>query len=257
MFEALQNYTPYEDSQQNIATGTLGPLVREFGTFSKPIERVLPLGTILYLSILDVYVTRNPLKPNCVGQPGSKKPSRKSSQVWPPLKLPHIFTITGARGSELIKSDLSVLPQVINHQEFHGVPFRFQQVVWLIVNWPPGGTIRGVSMGILIELDSLLGTHYYQTYGQSGRASLDELITAVRLLIRNHGIGCIVIDDIQNPLVDNFDDLQHLESFLTGLENKESACVIKIRTKEVDSSLETDNPTDEFAQYYKKELNNG
>ena len=112
-------------------------------------------------------------------------------------------------------------------------------------------------MGILIEFDALLGTGYYQTYGQSGKAGFDQLIIAVRLLIRNHGIGCIVVDDIQNPLIDNSDDLQHLESFLTGLANKGCVCIIKVRTAERDSSLESDKPTDEFAQYYKKELNNG
>ena len=91
---------------------------------------------------------------------------------------------------------------------------------------------------ILIEIDELVGTDYYRTYGENGDASRDDLTTAISKVIRLHGIGCIVIDEIQTLIDVKEDDRNEAINFFMDLENMEGVCILKIGTYKAEELFE-------------------
>lgn len=99
------------------------------------------------------------------------------------------------------KSSLSLYPQLILHTEYNGQTFNRQQIVYLIVPCPPGGGLVGLCHRFFRKVDEILGTNYFRTYTRNGRAVIGEMIGHMFTVVQLHGIGVLVIDEIQN-LVD-------------------------------------------------------
>ena len=236
LYEALRLDIPYEDALRELPAEVRLHMAFQCRRFFKPYEQVISLGSILCVSLMDAYVTRNPIDPNYFPKPENDAPGKhgmKYPQLRPQPKQSPTLTIIGVSGggkSYSSEANLYLFPQVIIHREFQGRPFPFQQVVWLKINCPPNGTVRGLCFRILIELDELVGTDYYRIYGENGDASRDQLTTAIGIVIRNHGIGCIVIDEIQTLIDVKEGDRDEAINFFMDLENMEGVCIIKIGT---------------------------
>ncbi len=110
------------------------------------------------------------------------------------------FTIVGMSGvgkTTSIEAILSLYPQVIFHNHYHERDFTFTQIVWLKLDCPFDGSIKGLCHNFFQAVDDLLGTNYYENYTR-GRKTVDELLPRMALVASIHSIGVLAIDEIQH-----------------------------------------------------------
>jgi hypothetical protein len=88
-------------------------------------------------------------------------------------------------------------PQIIIHNRYNNQPFNFAQIVWLKMDCPFDGSIKGLCINFFQAVDDLLGTRYYENYA-SGRPTVDELLPHMARVASMHSIGVLVIDEIQH-----------------------------------------------------------
>jgi hypothetical protein len=120
---------------------------------------------------------------------------------------------SGIGKTETISRILRTYPQVIQHDE----PYSLQQVVWLKLECPHMGSAKQLCLDFLASMDALLATSYFRQYH---RASLDLLSSQMGAIASRHGLGLMVIDEIQNLLNGRGKDQNQLMNFLLNLINK-------------------------------------
>lgn len=108
-----------------------------------------------------------------------------------------IFGISGAGKTTAINNSLSYYPQVIRHAGSEKDRFLFTQVTWIKIDCTYNGSLKGLCQKFFEEMDRLLNTNYLRKYGNS-RIGIDRMILAMSHLVLKHGLGLIVIDEIQH-----------------------------------------------------------
>lgn len=130
----------------------------------------------------------------------------------------NILGISGIGKSTALNAVLSLYPQVIIHNSYGGKEFHLTQVVWLKLDCPHDGSLRGLCFAFFQELDRLLNTNYYVNYARKGRASKDEMLAHMARLVGLHSIGGLFIDEIQ-ILTEMRNNSGHMLNFFVQLYN--------------------------------------
>lgn len=110
------------------------------------------------------------------------------------------FSIVGVSGmgkTTAINRILSMYPQIIVHSQYKGTNFSMYQLVWLKLDCPFDGSLKGLCIQFFNKVDSLLGTDYYRKFG-IGRKTVDSMLSIMSQIVRNTGLGLLVIDEIQH-----------------------------------------------------------
>jgi hypothetical protein len=148
--------------------------------------------------------------------------------------------IPGLGKSRGIQRCIAPYSAVIYHTEFQGQPFSFQQRVAVKLDCPPDGSVRGLCLQFLAELDRLFvlrdgrRTKYYERYR---KLTKNELLPVMANLALRHGVGLLVIDEIQNLLNALVDGPDVILSFLVSLENTIGIPVLLAGTYAADDVL--------------------
>ena len=71
------------------------------------------------------------------------------------------------------------------------------QIVWLKLDCPFDGSIKGLCFNFFQAVDDILGTDYSRIY-TGNRRTVDELIPLIARVASLHCIGVLVIDEIQH-----------------------------------------------------------
>lgn len=109
------------------------------------------------------------------------------------------FNIIGPSGvgkSFSVERILSIIPQVIHHNRYRGRDFTHSQLVWLKLDCPFDGNLRGLCLQFFKAVDSILGTNYYCDYTRK-RLIQDALLLEMANVAASHFLGVLVIDEIQ------------------------------------------------------------
>jgi hypothetical protein len=118
-----------------------------------------------------------------------------------------------------VEFSLDQLPQVRRHSVYQGRTLNQLQVVWLYVkSSPPTATLKGLLLDILLQLDLVVGSQHYLNWLFS-RASTDVLLINVALILHNHAVGCLVLDELQHLRVQGFKETESLLNFFVALMN--------------------------------------
>lgn len=120
---------------------------------------------------------------------------------------------------------LELYPQVIAHPEHNTY-----QLVWLKVECPHAGSLKGLCIDIFLDIDKLLGTNYFKKFGSKGN-SVDYMLAQVAQIVHTHHLGALVIDEMQN-LLSARTGRDELLNFLVKLDNIISVPVIRVGTNE-------------------------
>lgn len=143
------------------------------------------------------------------------------------------FTILGISGigkSLAIQIILSDYPQKIIHTHYKDQAQTFIQLVWLKLDCPHDGSIKGLLLNFFHTIDEILGTNYYRTHAKSGRATVDQMIPSVAILAYVHSIGVLVIDEIQRLNEAKSGGAQKMLNFFTQLINVANMPIILVGT---------------------------
>lgn len=105
---------------------------------------------------------------------------------------------TGTGKSYEITRGLDLLPQIIIHKENRAAGWtHIVQVVWLYVAMSHDGSLGGLLLNILCALDAAAGTTYSTTKSIIGLSN-EKLAVHIGIILRNHGVGVLVIDELQS-----------------------------------------------------------
>lgn len=85
---------------------------------------------------------------------------------------------------------------MIYHNKYKRKDFTYTQLVWLKLDCPFDGSIRGLCYNFFQTIDNLLGTNYFEEYAKNAK-NVDQMIPNMALVAANHCVGVLVIDEIQ------------------------------------------------------------
>ena len=208
--------------------------VERLSRYFDPIDKTLELQRIISVLLRQGHIARNILQPQY---------ARRANQIYQAIQNKGGKTIenyvdvpTSASGFTLIGPSgmgkttnltniLSLYPQVIAHPE-HNV----YQLVWIKVDCPHAGSLKGLCIDVFKEMDRLLGTNYFKKFG-STRNSEDYMLAQVAQLAHTHHLGMLVIDEMQN-LVNARRSKDDLLNFLVKMDNIIGVPVIRVGTNE-------------------------
>lgn len=108
-----------------------------------------------------------------------------------------VIGVSGAGKSTSVNKILSLYPQVIRHDGDGEKKFLFYQLPWIKIDCAYNGNIKGLCQKFFNEIDCILGTDYLRKFGNS-RFSIDRMIIAMAHITQIHGLGMLVIDEIQH-----------------------------------------------------------
>jgi AAA domain-containing protein len=108
----------------------------------------------------------------------------------------NIIGISGVGKSLSVERILNLYPQVIHHGQYRDRSFINSQVVWVKLDCPFDGSVKGLCVNFFQALDDMLATNYRRHYAH-GRRTSDEMLPDMALVAANHFLGVLVIDEIQ------------------------------------------------------------
>lgn len=203
--------------------------------YFRPLTRHLELQNSISRLIRDGYVGRNPLTPNYAfrARKDAYELIMDGNTRGYPVNTPTSagFALVGISGIGKSSSLLRILqmyPQVILHRKYEGqdMPAPYQ-IVWLKMDCPHDGSIRGLCLNFLLAVDSLVGTKYYK---KNATKNPDELLPLMAQAAAVHCLGVLVIDEIQNLQEAKDDRAAQMLNFFVQLVNTIGLPVILVGT---------------------------
>lgn len=181
--------------------------------------------------ILCNYKHRNPFSANQNRLTMTIAEKVKEEDYLPVLSnIPGITTaqsslISGASGvgkTLTIRNILSLIPQVIDHTEYQGKPFKKPQIVWLSFDCPATASPKALALSFFRALDAALGEpKYAPKYQNRDRIGVEHLYGVMQQLATKYHIGLIHFDELQFFLKfiksSNSPNLQIIESLFNKL----------------------------------------
>jgi len=139
----------------------------------------------------------------------------------------NILGVAGTGKTITVEMILNLYKQVIYHSSYKGSLFTFIQIVWLKVDCPYDASPEGLCQNILMAIDNILGTNYTDMYLSR---DVNKMLLHIAQLSYRHGIGVIVVDEIQRLSDAKGDDANAIMEFLTQLINVVGQPIVLIGT---------------------------
>ena len=201
ILKSLSFLPEYTVSDRNLSVPDRLLACEQIMHFYEPTRNTLQAAAQLDSCLRWGYVNRNPLIPDTI-QRFNRLFDNASPEIRKSTKIPatYGFSVIGISGigkTAMINSILSQYNQVIRHTKYMEANLSLNQVVWLKIDCPADGSLKGFCRNFMMELDDALGTNYNERY-QSNHFSVDQLFNAVRLLAQTYNLGILVIDELQN-----------------------------------------------------------
>lgn len=112
----------------------------------------------------------------------------------------HCVALTGISGSGKSRSAEAILrlyPRVITHDTSRNPLLPLKQVVRVKIDFPSNRSLRAFCKKFFSAMGKVVGEPYER---QFGRGNVDEMLSDMARLAREHFLGMLVIDEIQHAL---------------------------------------------------------
>lgn len=199
--------------------------VMEIAHLVVPLPEHLLLEQQVSRVIRSGYMNRNPISSEWVKQlnSGFEGLNLKDGDVPPIIRMNSSgFAQIGPSGlgkTTAFEGVLSLYPQVIKHKKYGSHIFAHQQIVWLKLECPPSGSTAALCRLFFATVDAVLkNTDYLKKYGNK-RRNKDEMLPDMARVAFFHGIGILVIDEIQRLNVAASGGAEEMMHFFTQLTN--------------------------------------
>jgi AAA domain len=213
--------------------------IHRLSYYFDPQIKTIELQKIICVLLMQGYLDRNPKKPEYANRANQIYQAIKNSggkHLEDYVTKPSVAKPTSASGVTLIGPSgmgkttnllriLDLYPQVIFHPQLN-----CHQIVWLKVNCPHAGSLKGLCSDIFKAIDLLLETDYDRKF-TSRNNNEDTMLGQVVQVAHTHHLGLLVIDELQN-LVNAKRNKDDLLNFLVKMDNDIGIPVIRVGTDE-------------------------
>ncbi len=242
-------YPPFDKSERELDSKYRFHCVERLSWYFQPLNRHIDLEQRLSRIIRQGYLARNPLGPEyaarlrqihkAIQQGGGKYQLANHVSVLTSASGFTVIGISGGGKSTAIKHILSTYPQVILHSNYKGLDLNLYQVVWLKLDCPHAGSLKGLCIDFFLAIDKLLGTNNYSKFG-SPRNSEDAMLAQMAQIASTHCLGVLIIDEIQNLSRAKSGGSENMLSFFVKLVNTIGVPVLRIGTNKALPVLQGD-----------------
>jgi hypothetical protein len=236
---AIARRPSHSVEQRKLGKQTRLHLVQQISDYVEPLPIHLTLEQRISRLIRHGYKARNPFTPAYARQFNiGFKELLESGTSDDGVNLAGIrstaagFAMLGVSGqgkTTSIETNLLLYPQVVEHVSYNDQPFILKQIVWLKLNCPFDGSLKGLCINFFQAVDALLGTNYFRKFATKG-ATIDILIPIMAQIATLHGLGALVIDEIQNLSTMKSGGAEKMLNFFTQLINTIGVPVITVGT---------------------------
>lgn len=244
--ELLHFYPEHTNEERNYEPHIRFHCVQRLFSYFQPWSTHFDIEQRISRVIRQGYITRNPLNPNYAGdlqriyqmiKDGNYE--FKNSELSKPSASG--FTIIGFSGmgkSTAVESILNRYPQIIFHEEYNNFDFDHNQLVWLKLDCPHDGGVKGLCANFFMEFDRLLADKTYSKFAAGRNTTTATMIPRMAQIARRHSLGLLVIDEIQHLSVTKSGGQEKMLNFFVNLVNTIGIPVILIGTTKAMSILQ-------------------
>ncbi|ACK70746.1 Tn7-like transposition protein C [Gloeothece citriformis PCC 7424] len=240
--ELVAQYPIHNYAERQLEAHERFHFIERLSRYFDPLSKTVDLQQTLSVLLMSGYISRNPLQPEY---------ARRSRQIYNSIQakdgqnLENYVTVstalTTASGLTIIGESglgkstnlaniLDLYPQVIIHPQ-HSVT----QIVWLKVDCPHAGSLKGLCTDIFLSVDRLLGTNNFKKFGSKSNSE-DYMLAQVAQIAHTHHLGLLVIDEMQN-LANSRRGRDDFLNFLVKMDNIIGIPVIRVGTNEAEPIL--------------------
>ncbi len=180
----------------------LSPKMRGHGV-NRLKDVVIPLDIHLHLEdcfsqlIRYGYTARNPFSPETVRH---RQPSTSDLRGGGFKSSANIMTLIGLSGmgkTTALDAITKIYPQVVSHSKYKRRVFIQTQVVWLKIECPHDGSLRGFCAAFFASLDNALCIHKYSAL-VTKQFSVSVMLQHISQLCKAYFVGALIIDEMQH-----------------------------------------------------------
>lgn len=189
----------FDKSERDLPSCMRMMLPSRLQNFMFPTSQHIRVMQRIYCQILNGYRRYNPA--TVLGQQylhGERGPSRGNDPQKTPSNISLLTGLSGTGKSSLIRSVMRAIGSpLIVHSNYKGVPFTESQILYLMRNVPDQCSAKAVCRKVGLHADTLLGKKLYAKRF-TDKGSRSDYVSAMEDIIKNHHVGALVIDEIQN-----------------------------------------------------------
>jgi hypothetical protein len=203
--QAMQNIIEVSEEQVALPAEIRLHMLGAIERFIQPLSAHIDLQSHISALLRWGYVDRNPVRPGFLrhllsASVTSAAEAENARSYDNGRGKGSGLTLLGQSGvgkTTAIEAVLRTFPQVINHPRLNGALRSVKQLVWLVISCPPGGSMKELCNDFFRQVDHFLGTGYHLLFVKVG-APVDELRAAMGKVAFIHGLGVLVVDELQN-----------------------------------------------------------
>ena len=247
VIEQISVFPPFNEKERKLNPSYRFHCIQRLFQYFQPFEKHLDLEQRISRAIRQGYLHRNPMKKEEVMRVHESYKAIKEGKFiknyqTEAKRTAAGFTIIGLSGigkTTAIERVLSFYPQIIRHQEYQRRPFQFTQICWMKLDCPFDGSLKGLCMSFFSELDRLLGSNYLNKFG-SQKNTTDLMMQRMAHLASRHGIGLLIIDEIQHLSLSKSGGSDKMLNFFVTLVNTIGIPVLMVGTNKAISILQSE-----------------
>ncbi|MDR2648747.1 MAG: ATP-binding protein [Clostridiales bacterium] len=235
VIDMLSHNDGHHDGERQLSSQHRMHCVLRLFRYFQPLEQHIDIEQRFSLCIRQGYLHRSPLSPDyAMALADGHKVIKSGSYILPIEYNPtgSGFTIIGLSGigkTSAVTRVLNLYPQVIVHSRYHDTPLILKQIVWLKLECPHDGLVKGLCMEFFGAVDRAAGTNYFEMYAKRA-STIDILMLRMEQIARLHCVGVLVIDEIQHLTLAKGGGSEKMLNFLVTLVNKIGIPVVLIGT---------------------------
>ena len=238
LFQALRGKIPYDENERTLDYYQREACVQSLAHVFIPLGETGEIARKIDAAIREGYVSRNPLVSGWNREMGKLQECVQSLDA----DFHHLsgnnanacgFCLVGDSGmgkTSAVNHTLAIYPQALYHSSYNGTSFPCVQIVWMRLECPQDASVKGLCSEFFMEFDRITGENTFHKFAAGGRATTDQMIPQMAMLAQRHGLGLLVIDEIQNLSAAKSGGAQRMLNFIVQLVNKIGLPVLLVGT---------------------------
>ena len=249
-FEAMKILTVdpvYHRNERELDAQYRVHCVKRLFSYFQPLDTHIDIDQRISCAIRQGYIGKSPLDTGYAKRlvEGYEAIGKRDVYAQTPYRKRNTasgFTIIGMSGvgkTTAIERILSLYPQCIEHTVYNNRPLFLTQLVWLKIDCPFDGSLKGLCLSFFAEFDRALGTDYAKKFLHE-RMTIDAMLPRMTQIANTHCLGLLVVDEIQHLSQAKSGGSEKMLNFFVTLVNTIGVPVVLIGTTKALSVLQSE-----------------